>query len=214
MGAEIAVGHLYVRGGAMPEVPPSPGGLLGADFVIENDRYKITRIYDTESWNPDLRAPLSAPGVEVSVGDFIVAINGLELRAPDNIFRLLDGTANRQTVLSVNSRPALDGSREVTVVPVESDLALRSRAWVEDNRRKVDSLSGGRIAYVWIPNTGGAGYTYFNRYYFAQQQKEGAILDERFNGGGSVADYIIDVASRKHPPRVLQQPGGRPERWV
>ena len=84
----------------MPDVPPSPGGLLGADFTIENGRYKITRIYDNESWNPDLRAPLAAPGVDVSVGDYILAINGVELKAPDNIYRLLDGTANRQTVLT------------------------------------------------------------------------------------------------------------------
>ena len=196
MGAEIAVGHSYVRGGAMPEVPPSPGGLLGADFVIENDRYKITRIYDTESWNPDLRAPLSAPGVEVSVGDFIVAINGLELRAPDNIFRLLDGTANRQTVLSVNSQPVMEGARPVTVVPTATEQALRTRAWVEHNRRLVDKLSSGQLAYVYVPNTGQGGYESFNRYYFAQQDKKGAVVDERFNGGGSAADYIVDVLGR------------------
>ncbi len=100
MGAEIAIGHSYVRGGALPEMPPSPGGLLGADFAIENSRYRITRIYDNESWNPDLRAPLAAPGVNVSVGDYVLAVNGVELTAPDNIYRLLDGTANRQTVLT------------------------------------------------------------------------------------------------------------------
>ena len=106
MGAEIAIGHSYVRGGDMPEVPLSLGGLLGADFTIDNGRYKITRIYDNESWNPDLRAPLAGPGVDVSVGDYILAINGVELKAPDNIYRLLDGTANRQTVLTVNSKPS------------------------------------------------------------------------------------------------------------
>ncbi len=141
MGAEIAVGHSYVRGGDMPDVPNSPGGLLGADFAIDGGRYKITRIYDNESWNPDLRAPLSAPGVDVSVGDYILAINGVELKAPDNIYRLLDGTANRQTVLTVNSRPALDGARQAPVVPVTSEQALRTRAWVEHNRRLVDKLS-------------------------------------------------------------------------
>ena len=109
MGAEIAVGHSYVRGGDMPGVPPSIGGLLGADFAIESGRYKIARIYDTESWNPDLRAPLAAPGVDVNVGDFIVAINGIELKAPDNIYRLLDGTANRQTVIAVNSQAGARG---------------------------------------------------------------------------------------------------------
>ena len=196
MGAEIAIGHSYVRGGDMPELPQSPGGLLGADFAIESDRYKITRIYDNESWNPDLRAPLAAPGVDVSIGDYIVAVNGIELKAPDNIYRLLDGTANRQTVLSLNNRPAMDGARQVTVIPVANEQGLRTRAWVEANRRLVDKLSGGQLAYVYLPNTGQPGYTSFNRYYFAQQEKKGAIIDERFNGGGSAADYIIDVLQR------------------
>jgi tricorn protease len=196
MGAEIAIGHSYVRGGAMPDVPQSPGGLLGADFTIDNGRYKITRIYDNESWNTDLRAPLSSPGVDVSVGDYILAINGIELKAPDNIYRLLDGAANRQTVLTVNSRPSLEGARQATVVPVANEQALRTRAWVEANRRLVDKLSNGQLAYVYLPNTGQPGYASFNRYYFAQQEKKGAIIDERFNGGGSAADYIIDVLQR------------------
>jgi tricorn protease len=196
MGAEIAIGHSYVRGGAMPDVPNSPGGLLGADFTIDGGRYKITRIYDNESWNPELRAPLSAPGVEVSVGDYILAINGIELKAPDNIYRLLDGTANRQTALTVNNRPALEGARQVTVIPTANEQGLRTRAWVEANRRTVDKLSDGKLAYVYLPNTGQPGYTSFNRYYFAQQDKQGAIIDERYNGGGSAADYIIDVLQR------------------
>jgi tricorn protease len=196
MGAEIAIGHSYVRGGDMPDVPNSPGGLLGADLAVEGGRYKITRIYDNESWNPDLRAPLAAPGVDVSVGDFILAINGHELRAPDNIYRLLDGTANRQTVLAVNSKPVLEGARQVTVIPVASEQGLRTRAWVEANRRLVDKLSNGQLAYVYVPNTGQPGYTSFNRYYFAQQEKKGAIIDERFNGGGSAADYIIEILGR------------------
>ena len=111
MGAEISIGHSYVRGGDMPDVPTArPGGLLGADFAIENGRYRITKIYDDEEWNPDLRAPLAAPGVDVRVGDYILAINGQELKAPDNIYRLLDGTANKQTSLVVNATPT-DGRR-------------------------------------------------------------------------------------------------------
>jgi len=196
MGSEIAIGHSYVRGGDMPAVPQDPGGLLGADFTVENGRYKITRIYDSESWNPDLRAPLAAPGIDVSVGDYILAINGEELRAPDNIYRLLDGTADKQTVLTVSNRPTLEGSHQITVVPVANEQGLRTRAFVESNRRLVDKLSGGKLAYVYLPNTGQPGYTSFNRYYFSQQDKLGAIIDERFNGGGSAADYIIDVLQR------------------
>jgi tricorn protease len=196
MGSEIAIGHSYVRGGDMPAVPPVYGGLLGADFAIDGGRYKITRIYDNENWNPDLRSPLAVPGVDVSVGDYILAINSTELRAPDNIHRLLDGTANRQTVLTVGGKPVMEGSRQVTVIPVASEQALRTRAFVESSRRLVDTLSGGQLAYVYLPNTGQSGYASFNRYYFAQQDKKGAIIDERFNGGGSAADYIIDVLQR------------------
>src|SRR5262249_54315428 len=126
MGAEIAIGHSYVRGGDMPDVPPNVGGLLGADFTIDNGRYKITRIYASESWNPELRAPLAAPGVEVSVGDYVLAINGMELKAPDNIYRLLDGTANRQTALTVSDKPALEGARQIVVVPVTNEQGLRT----------------------------------------------------------------------------------------
>jgi tricorn protease len=196
MGAEIAIGHSFVRGGDMPSLPRSPGGLLGADFTVDNGRYKITRIFDNESWNPELRAPLSGPGATVSTGEYILAINGIELRAPDSIYRLLDGTATRQTVLTVNTQPTMDGARQVTVIPVANEQPLRTRAWVESNRRLVDKLSGGQLAYVYIPSTGQPGYESFNRYYFSQQDKQGAIIDERYNSGGSAADYIIDVLQR------------------
>ena len=196
MGAEIAIGHSYVRGGAMPEVPANPGGLLGADFAIEGGRYKIAKIYDGESWNPDLRAPLAGPGINVNTGDFVLAIDGVNLAAPDSIYRLLDGTANRQVALTLNSRPDTQGARQVTVVPVTNDQALRTRAWVEENRRFVEKRSNGQLAYVYVPNTGQGGFDSFNRYYFAQQDKQGAVIDERYNGGGSAADYIIDVLQR------------------
>jgi tricorn protease len=209
MGAEIAVGHSYVRGGDMPEVPQANGGLLGADFTIDNDRYRIARVYETEAWNPELRAPLAMPGVNVNRGDYIMAVNGVELKAPDNIYRLLDGTANRQTVLTVSARPTMDGARQVTVIPVANEQGLRTRAWVERNRRTVDSLSAGRLAYVYVPNTGQPGYTSFNRYYFAQQDKKGAVIDERFNGGGSAADYIVDILGRDYDGYFNNPAGGR-----
>ena len=197
MGAEISIGHSYVRGGDMPEVPAVKGGLLGADFTVENGRYRIARIYDNESWNPELKAPLSPPGVKVSVGDYVLAVNGEELKTPDNLYRLLDGTATKQTVLTVNTKPSLEGAHDVTIVPVPSEQTLRTRAWVESSRRLVDKLSGGKLAYVYLPNTGQPGYTSFNRYYFAQQDRPGVIIDERFNGGGSAADYMIEVMQRK-----------------
>jgi tricorn protease len=96
----------------------------------------------------------------------------------------------------VNAQPTTDGARAATVVPIANEQGLRTRAWVEANRRLVDSLSGGKLAYVYLPNTGQPGYTSFNRYYFAQQDKQAAVIDERFNGGGSAADYIIDALQR------------------
>ena len=197
MGGETAVGHSYVYGGDMPDVPKVEGGLLGADFKVESGRYRIARIYDNESWNPELKAPLAGPGLNVRVGQYVVAVNGEELRTPDNLYRLLDGTAGKQTVIEVNDRPSREGARKVTVVPVANEQSLRARAWVEENRRKVDQLSGGKLAYVFVPNTGQPGYRSFNRYYFSQQDREGVVVDERYNGGGSAADYMIEVLGRR-----------------
>ena len=197
LGGELSVGHSFTGGGDTPEIPRVSIGLLGADLVPDNGRYRIVRIYTGENWNPDLRAPLSEPGVKVSDGDYLLEVNGVELKVPTEPYSLFEGTAGRQTVIRVNSKPVMEGSRLVTVVPVENEIALRSRAWVERNRRLVDSLSGGKLAYVWIPNTADDGFIYFNRYYFAQQDRLGAVVDERFNEGGYVADYVVDLLARK-----------------
>jgi tricorn protease len=183
--------------GDQPEQEPVSVGLLGADYAIEQGRYRIRRIYSGENWNPDLQAPLSAPGVQVAEGDYLLEVNGRPLVPPANLYQLFQGTAGRQTLIRVNSMPALEGSRLVTVVPVASEEGLRTRAWIEANRRLVDKRSGGRLAYVWLPNTGGPGYTAFNRYYYAQQDKDGVIIDERYNQGGMVADYIVNELDRK-----------------
>ena len=196
LGGETAIGHSFVFGGDTPDVEEVPVGLLGADLEPAAGRFRIRRIYRGESWNPDLRAPLSGPGIDVAEGDYLLAVDGVELTAADNPFSLFDRSADRQTVLTLNREPSLEGARQVTVVPVESDSRLRQRQWVEANRRKVDELSGGRLAYVWLPNTAQSGYTAFNRYYFAQQDRQGAVIDERWNGGGSAADYIVDLLAR------------------
>ncbi len=196
LGGETAVGHSFVRGGDMPEVDSVPVGLLGADLVPENGRYRIARIYTGESWNPDLDAPLAAPGVDVAEGEYLISVNGRQLTAGMNPYSVFEGTAGRQTLLDVAADPTGAGSRSVTVVPVASEVLLRRAAWIEDNRRLVDRLSEGRLAYLWLPNTGRGGYENFNRYYFAQQDRQGAVIDERFNGGGSAADYMIDLMAR------------------
>ncbi len=197
LGGEIAVGHSYTSGGDFPQVPTIPVGLLGADYTADKGFFKITRLFTGENWNPELRSPLSGPGINVKEGEYLVEVDGRPLTANMNLYSLFEGTANRQIKIRVNNKPSTEGARLITVVPVASEAGLRSRAWVEDNRRKVNELSGGKLAYVYVPNTGNPGYTSFNRYYFAQQDKQGAVIDERNNGGGSAADYMIDVMGRK-----------------
>ncbi|WP_422356497.1 S41 family peptidase [Roseivirga pacifica] len=197
MSGEIAVGHSYVSGGDYPSLESDRVGLLGADVVLDKNGFKIEKIYNGESWNPGLTAPLAQPGLDVNEGDYIVAIDGEPLNKNSNFYSYLVGTANRQVTLSLNSKASLDGAREVIVKTVSNERNLRSFDWVEGNRRMVDELSDGKLAYVYVPNTSGPGYTYFNRYYFAQQDKKGAVIDERNNGGGSAADYMVDIMSRK-----------------
>jgi tricorn protease len=197
MLSEINVGHMFVGGGDIPEVQPLQVGLLGADYSIENGRYRFTRVYNGENWNPQLHAPLTQPGVNVVAGEYLLAVNGREVRAADDVYSYFQETAGKQTVLKVGPHPDGSGSREVTVVPVPDETPLRNRAWIEDNLRKVTELSGGKLAYVYLPNTGAGGFTNFNRYYFAQLGKQGAVIDERFNAGGQAADYIIQYMQRK-----------------
>ena len=208
VGGELAVGHSYLMGfGDVPSEDPVSVGMLGADFTMENGRYRITKIFSGENWNPELRAPLSAPGIQVSPGDYLLEVNGRPLAPPTNLYNLFEGTAGRQTLIRVNKTPSLEGSRIVTVVPIASEEGLRTRAWVEDNRRQVEKLSGGRLAYVWLPNTTTPGYTSFTRYYYSQQDKEGAVIDERYNQGGQVADYIVNELDRRIMGYFAQRDG-------
>ncbi len=203
----MEVGHMFVGGGEQPEQKKVTVGLLGADYKIENGRYRITKVYSGENWNPDLHAPLTQPGVNVKAGEYLLAVNGRELTGADNIYSFFLETAGKQTAIRVGPNPSDKGSREVTVVPIPSEAALRNRDWIESNRRKVDELSGGKLAYVYLPNTAGGGFTNFNRYYFAQVGKEGAVIDERFNHGGQLADYIIDYLRRPVMSIVMTREG-------
>lgn len=196
MLGNITIGHMFVGGGDVPEPKRVKTGLLGADYSIENGRYRFTHIYDGENWNPKLRAPLTQPGVNVHAGDYLLAVNGRDVRPPADVYSFFEETAGKQVMLRVAATPDGSGSREVTVVPVDDESSLRNYAWIEGNRRKVDELTGGRVAYVYLPDTYAGGYTNFNRYYFAQVGKDAAIIDERYNGGGDIADYIIDYLRR------------------
>ncbi len=207
MMGNMVVGHLGVGGGEQPEVERIATGLLGCDFRIENGRYRFARVFDGENWNPDLRAPLTQPGINVIAGEYLLSVNGRDLAAGDNVYSYFEGTADKQTILQVGPNPSAEGSRQVTVVPVSSDSRLRNRAWIEDNRRKVEQATDGRVAYIYLPDTSLGGFTNFNRYFFAQVRKQAAIIDERFNGGGALATDIIEYLSRRLLSSVATRDG-------
>ncbi len=197
LGGETSIGHSFVGGGDFPATQRVPVGMLGADYEIVNGFYRFKKIYNGESWNPDAKAPLRGPGLNVKAGDYLLAVNGKPLTANVNIYSLFDQTAGKQTMITVNSVADLTGAKDVVVIPVSSEGGLRQYDWVESNRRKVNELSGGKLAYVWLPNTSNQGYSNFNRYVIAQKDKKGIIIDERYNQGGSIADYFTEFLSRQ-----------------
>lgn len=207
MLGEMTVGHMFVGGGDRPEVKRVRGGLLGADYTVENGRYRFARVYNGENWNPRLNAPLTQPGVNVVAGEYLLSVQGRDVRPPANLYSFFEETAGKSIVIRVGPDPSGANSREVTVVPVPNETGLRNFAWIEDNRRKVDQLTGGRVGYVYMPDTAGGGYTNFNRYFFSQIGKEAVIIDERFNGGGSIADYVIDYLRRPLMGRFSMREG-------
>ncbi len=192
----LSVGHLRGFGGAVPSARRVPGGLLGADYVIRDGRWCFGKIYTGGAWSPEAVAPLAQPGLNVREGECVLAIDGKPLTAATDIQLPLEGAAGRVVTLRIGGSNG-QGARNVTVQPIASEYRLRNLDWIETNRRKVDQLSGGRLAYVYLPDTGEGGFTSFNRYYFAQTDKQGAVIDERFNGGGQMADYIVEVLGRR-----------------
>jgi tricorn protease len=195
MLGEITIGHMFVGGPHIPDNGPKTG-LLGADFKVENGRYRIAKILGGQNWTPGLASPLTLPGVYVNQGDYLLAVNGRELHAADNLYEFFDGTAGKQTLLRVGVNPDGKDARDVTVVPIGDEDGLRNLDWIESNRRKVNELSSGKVAYVYMPNTGGSGYTNFNRYFYSQLDRQALVLDERYNEGGFIADYVVDALKR------------------
>ncbi len=211
MLGEVTIGHMFLGGPRDHNHSPKTG-LLGADYTVEHDRYRIAKILGGQNWTPGLASPLTLPGVYVQEGAYRLAVIGKELHASDNRYSFCDGSAGRLTVLRVGPRP--DGpvfenkaDRDVTVVPIDSEDGLRNLDWIESNRRKVDKLSSGKVAYVYMPNTGGSGYTNFNRYFYSQLDKQALVLDERHNEGGLIADYIVDVLRRQPLSGAIERDG-------
>jgi tricorn protease len=194
MLSELAVGHSYHTVGERPlEKKTVPGGLLGADYEVVDGRYKFKKIYGGVNHEARLRSPLTAPGVNVKEGEFLLAVRGVDLKAPTEIFSLFENSANKSIEITVG--PTADGknSRTVTVEPLENEYAIRNLDWVESNMRKVHKATDGKVAYVYVPDTAMGGLAAFKRYFFPQIDKEAVIVDERFNSGGWIADYYIDI---------------------
>ncbi|HEX8843893.1 MAG TPA: PDZ domain-containing protein [Pyrinomonadaceae bacterium] len=201
MLSHVAISHLSVSGGDVPAPVESSRrentGVLGTDYKIEQDRYRITHIYRGDNSSNALRGPLSQPGVNVKEGDYLLAVDGEEIKASENLYQYFRGKAGKPTQLKVGAQPDGAGAQTFTVLPIASDNLLRDFERVENNRRKVREMSGGRLAYVYLPNVQREGYEIFNRDFYAQLDKQGLIIDERFNAGGYGSDYIIDVLRRQ-----------------
>jgi tricorn protease len=196
MVGNLSVSHMFLE--------PSPQGsgstsvgLLGAEYSIDHNRYRFSHIYSGENWNPQLHAPLTQPGVDVKQGDYLLDVNGRPLYGTDNIYSFFQNTAGKQVVLTVSASPDGTNSRQVTVVPISHAMPLRKQDWIHRNHMLVNKLSHGQLAYIYLPDTEEGGYTYFNRYFFSQTGKQGAIVDERFNHGGLLANYVINQLQQK-----------------
>ncbi len=202
MLSEMAVGHSYLFPAEPLEGRRSvPGGLLGADYEVADGRYRFKKVYGGLNWNPELRSPLVAPAVDVKAGEYLLAVRGIDLRPPTELFSLFENTADKTVEITVGPSPDGKGSRTVAVEPLSSEDALRNRDWVEGNLRRVREATGGRVAYVYVPDTAGNGHDYFKRYFYPQSDKDAIIVDERFNSGGEIPDYCISHLCR--PPLAM-----------
>src|SRR6266567_7160288 len=198
MIGELSNSHTYVGGGDFPDLHPVNVGLLGVDYDLDaaSGMYRIKKIYPGENWNQALRSPLTEPGINVKEGDYLLAVNGRPLRAPQNPYELFVNTANETVMLTVNSKPSEDGSRNVQVKPINDEYDLRELNMIETNRKKVDAATGGKVGYIYLPDMGGPGLNEFVKQYFPQIRKQGLIIDVRYNGGGFVDELIFERLRR------------------
>ena len=196
---ELSCSHSYARPGDMPRPERVGTGLLGCDFALDakSGRYTLVRIFDERNWDGGSETPLHVPGNEVATGDYLLAIDGVELESPVNPYSLLENKVGKQVVLKLAAEADGKDSREITVVPIASESGLRYETWVQGRRRIVDELSDGRIGYLHMPDTAIGGQKGFAKGYYPNLRKEGLIIDERFNGGGFIPDFFMDILRQK-----------------
>lgn len=197
MIAECGSGHAYVNPGEYPKAPRIPMGLLGAELSKDaGGFFRIDRILQGAPYSENLRSPLAEPGLGVSAGDFITAVDGVSVKDVDNIYKLLAGKAGVLTELTVNSKAA-EGGKKVVIRPIEDEYPLYHYEWVQNNIRTVEEKSGGKVGYIYIPDMGPEGLREFARYYYPQLDKEALIIDDRANGGGNISPMIIERLKRE-----------------
>jgi tricorn protease len=194
--AELNSSHTYRGGGDLPKVEKRGVGLLGVDFSLENGAYRIKKIYDGAPWDAEVRSPLLEPGLKVKEGDYLVAVGGVKMDTTQDPWAAFDGLAGKDVMLTVNDKPTTEGSWKVLVKTLESEVRLRNLAWINENRLKVEKATGGRIAYIYVPDTARDGQIDFYRQFMGQLRKEGVIVDERFNSGGQIPDRFIELLNR------------------
>ncbi len=204
---ELACGHAYVNPGEMKTPERIPMGLLGAEISRDKSGfYRIDKILPGAVYSKTLRSPLTEPGIGVKEGDYITAIDGISTKTTDNIYTLLVGKANVLTELSINSKPSAEGARRVVISPIDNEAPLYHYNWVQDNIKKVEKATNGRVGYIYIPDMGPEGLNEFARYFYPQLDKEALIIDDRANGGGNVSPMIIERLLR-NPYRLTMRRG-------
>ncbi|HXO20146.1 MAG TPA: S41 family peptidase, partial [Thermoanaerobaculia bacterium] len=199
MVSELTTSHSYIEGGDF-EIPPRPKvALPGARFALDAaaGRYRIAEILRGENDEERYRSPLTEVGVDARVGDYVLAIDGAELKADDSPYRLLRGKAGGTVELTLNQKPTFEQARKVTFRPIENESDLLYLNWVRRNRERVDRMTGGRVGYLHIPDMGGDGLREFIKWFYPQVRKEGLVVDIRGNGGGNVSQMIIERLRRE-----------------
>ncbi|MGH7532762.1 MAG: PDZ domain-containing protein, partial [Gemmatimonadales bacterium] len=209
---EMNNSHTYRGGGDLDHPLRRPVGMLGCDFALENGAYRITHIIRGAPWDVEVRSPLDQPGVNVKEGDYLLAVDHVPVDVTKAPWAALDGLADKTVILTINSTPSLTGAREVTVQPLASESQLRYLAWVDAHRRRVEEASGGKIGYIYVPSTGIDGQTELARMYWANFDKPGLIVDERFNSGGQIPDRFVEMLDR-HVTSYYAVRDGMDWRW-
>jgi tricorn protease len=197
MIAELSTSHTYVGGGASPQKLNVSVGMLGADLRPDGGYYRIARIYPGENWREATRSPLTEPGLKVKAGDYLIAINGHEAQSAQDVYAYLQNLAGKDVNLKINSKPSAQGAWEIAVRPAASEVGPRYLDWVAVNRKIVSDATGGRIGYMHVPDTGISGIIEFDKAFNAQLDKDGIIIDERYNGGGNIPDFFTEKLRRQ-----------------